>query len=103
VALGPVWEKNPGFEVRTSGALTARDNFAQTLTPTAVFTQTFSGLWKTDDFGNALYLTSVGVAVTKSARTQLKAELLDTFKNKPALPTVRKNDVALLMAIVYKM
>lgn len=101
--VGAVWEKNPGFDVKTSGALTVGDNFAQTLTPTAVFAQTFSGLWKTNDFGNALYLTSVGVAVTMSARTQLKAELLDTFKNKPPLPTVRKNDLAVLMAIVYKM
>ena len=38
-----------------------------------------------------------------STRTQLKIELLDTYKNLPPLPTVQKNDVALLMAIVYKM
>jgi hypothetical protein len=30
-------------------------------------------------------------------------EVLDTFKNKPPVVTVQKNDVALLMAIVFKM
>jgi hypothetical protein len=30
-------------------------------------------------------------------------EVLDTFKNKPPLATIQKNDVAVLMAIVYKM
>ena len=38
-----------------------------------------------------------------STRTRLQIELLDTFKNVPPLPTVQKNDVALVMAIVYKM
>jgi hypothetical protein len=37
-----------------------------------------------------------------STRTQLKVEALDTFKNKPPLPTIKANDVAVLMSIVYK-
>ena len=38
-----------------------------------------------------------------STRTQLKVELLDTYQNKPPLVTIQKNDVAVLVAIVYKM
>jgi hypothetical protein len=38
-----------------------------------------------------------------STHTQLKIEVLDTYKNLPPLPTIQKNDVAILMAIVYKM
>ena len=38
-----------------------------------------------------------------STRTQLKVEVLDTFKNKPPVPTIQKNDVAVLMATVYRM
>ncbi len=30
-------------------------------------------------------------------------EVLDTYKNKPPVPTVQENDVAVLMSIVYKM
>ena len=59
--------------------------------------------WKTKNFDDALYTFGVGVAAAMSTRTQLKIELLDTYKNLPPLPTVQKNDVALLMAIVYKM
>jgi hypothetical protein len=43
------------------------------------------------------------VAATISAHTQLKVEVLDTYKNLPPLPTIQKNDVAVLMALVYKM
>jgi len=102
-AAGGVWEKNTGFEVRASGALTASEKLSHALTPTATLTQAFAGLWKTSDLGDALYTFGVGLAVSMSTRTQLKVELLDTYKNKPPVPTVQKNDVAVLMAIVYKM
>jgi hypothetical protein len=52
---------------------------------------------------DALFTLGVSLAASMSTRTQLKVEVLDTFKNKPPLPTVQKNDVAVLMAIVYKM
>ena len=38
-----------------------------------------------------------------STRTQLKVELLDTDKNKPPLVAVQTNDVAVMVAAVYKM
>jgi putative salt-induced outer membrane protein YdiY len=101
--LGAVWEKNPGADVRASGAVTLGERLTQTLTSTTSLTQSFSGLWKTKEFEDALYIVGVGVAAAMSTRTQLKVELLDTFKNKPPLPTVQKNDVAVLMSIVYKM
>jgi hypothetical protein len=37
-----------------------------------------------------------------STRTQLKIELLDTYKNRPPVPTVKKNDLATVLAEVYK-
>ena len=46
---------------------------------------------------------SLGVAAAMSNRTQLKVELLDTYQNKPPLATIQKNDVAILVAVVYKM
>jgi putative salt-induced outer membrane protein YdiY len=103
VGVGGVWEKNPGFEVRSSGAVTASEKLQQTLTATTTLTQSVSALWKTKEWDDSLYLFGVGVAATVSARTQLKVEVLDTYKNLPPLPTIKKSDVALLMAIVYKM
>jgi putative salt-induced outer membrane protein YdiY len=101
--VGGVWEKNPGFEVRSSGAVTASEKLTQTLTATTTLTQSISALWKTKEWDDSLYMFGVGLAASMSARTQLKVEVLDTYKNRPPLPTIEKNDVAVLMAIVYKM
>jgi putative salt-induced outer membrane protein YdiY len=103
VGAGGVMEKNPGVDVRRSGALTASEKLSQTLTATTTLTQSVAALWKTNDWDDALYTFGVGVAASISARTQLKIEVLDTYKNLPPLPSVEKNDVAVLMAIVYNM
>jgi putative salt-induced outer membrane protein YdiY len=101
--VGGVWEKNPDIDTRSSGAITASEKLTQTVTANTTLTQGFAALWKTNDLDDALYTVSVGIAAAMSTRTQLKFEVLDTFKNRPPLPSVEKNDVAVLMAIVYKM
>ena len=100
--IGLVWEKNPGFDVDMDGALTAGQNFKHKLTATAELTQRTAALWKMDDFDDGLYIFGVGLAANITAGTQLKAELLDTFKNKPPTADVKKNDVAILLSFVYK-
>jgi putative salt-induced outer membrane protein YdiY len=101
-SAGGVWEQNPGFDVLSSGAVAVGEKLTQIVTASTTLTQTFAGLWKTNDFEDALFTFGVSVAASMSTRTQLKFEVLDTFKNKPPLPTVQQNDVAVLMAIVYK-
>jgi putative salt-induced outer membrane protein YdiY len=101
-ALGVVWEKNPDVDVRTSGAIVVGEKFLQALTASTTVTQTISALWKTKDFDDSLFTFGVGLAAAMSTRTQLKVELLDTYKNKPPSLEIEKNDVAILMAIVYK-
>ncbi len=100
--VGVVWEKNPGFDVKTAGALTAGQNFKHKLTATAELTQRFSALWKMDDFDDGLYIFGLGLAANITAQTQLKAELLNTYKNKPPSADVQKNDVAILLSFVYR-
>jgi putative salt-induced outer membrane protein YdiY len=102
-SAGGVWEKNPGMDVHSSGALATSEKLVQTLTSNTTLTQTFAGLWKTSDFEDALFTLGASVAASMSTRIQLKVEALDTYKNKPPVPTVQKNDLAVLMAIVYKM
>jgi putative salt-induced outer membrane protein YdiY len=101
-SVGAVWEKNQDVEVNVSGALALSEKLAQTLTATTTLTQAFAALWKTQNFDDALYTAGVGIAVGISTHTQLKVEVLDTYKNLPPLPTIQKNDVAVLMAFVYK-
>jgi putative salt-induced outer membrane protein YdiY len=101
-AVGMVWEKNPAFDVQASGAINLGQNFTRKLTGTSEFTQKVAALWKMDDFDDALYTFGVGLAVNVTSVVQMKAEFLDTYKNKPLSDTVVKNDIAVLLSFVYK-
>lgn len=100
--LGGVWEKNPGLDVRSSAAVTAGERLSVALTSNTSLTQSVAALWKTNDWEDALYTFGAGVAVAMSEHLQLKVELLNTFKNRPPDETIRKNDLAVLTAIVFK-
>jgi len=100
--LGVVWEKNPGIDLRTSGAVTLDEKFSQVLSATTTLTQSVGALWKTKDFEDALYQVGAGLAVAMSERTQLKLGVLSTYKNKPPTPDLEKNDVAVIVAFVFK-
>lgn len=100
--IGGVWERNPDRAVRSSGAITFGEKLTAKLTGTATLTQAFGGLWKTGDLSDALYTAGIGLATQISTRTQLKVEVLNTYKNRPPHASVKKNDVVVLMAIVYK-
>jgi putative salt-induced outer membrane protein YdiY len=100
--FGAKWEKNPGLDVKTSAVVTAGDRFELKLTPTSTITQSSSAVWDADDFGEALYTFSAGLAAAVTAKTQLKIELLDAYATRPPAPEIKKNDVALLATLVYK-
>jgi putative salt-induced outer membrane protein YdiY len=100
--LGAKWEKNPGVDVRTDFIVTASDKFEHKLAKDSAITQGFTALWKADDFGDALYTFTAGVAAALTARTQVKLELLDAYVSRPPTADVKKNDVALITAFVYK-
>ena len=101
-AVGVVWEQNPGLELQTDGAVSAGQRFAHKLTATTEFTQRLLGLWKMDDFGDALYTFSAGLAANITGGTQMKMEFLDTYKTRPPSVNVEENDIAVLVSFVYK-
>lgn len=100
--LGVKLEKNPGLDRRTDLVVTASDKLEHKLSKTAAITQSLGALWKAQDFGDALYTFSAGVAAALTTRTQLKVEVLDTYASRPPTAAVKRNDVALLTALVYK-
>ena len=100
--VGGVWEKNRGLDVAASGALTVGQKLVHALTATTSLSQSYSGLWKTSDTGDSLHIFNIGIAAAVTSRTQIKFDVLDTFKNKPPLATIHKNDVATLVSLVYK-
>ena len=103
LGAGGVWEKNPGRDVTHSGAITAGEKLVQTITGTTTLTQSVSALWKTTDFGDSLVNTGVGLAMAVSSRTQFKIELQDSYKNKPPTAKIKKNDLATILALVFKL
>lgn len=100
--LGVKLEKNPGFDRRTNAIVTASEKFEHKLSTTAALTHGVGALWKAQDFGDALYTLTAGVAAALTTRTQLKVELLDSYASRPPTRAVKRNDVALLTALVYK-
>jgi putative salt-induced outer membrane protein YdiY len=100
--LGGIWEKNPGREVHASGVLSAGESFKQQLNQAAKLTQEFRGLWKTNNFSDALLTVSVGVTTDLARHLQLKVDLIDSFKNVPPDPQTEKNDYTFVLAAVYK-
>jgi putative salt-induced outer membrane protein YdiY len=99
---GSISEKNPGRDVRTSGAVTAGETLALQLSKTATLKHATTGLWKANDFQDGLYTFSVGLATAVSDRIQLSIDLLDTYKNRPPTAATKKNDSALVTAITTK-
>ena len=100
--VGVVWEKNPDLEVQTDLAVAAGQQFTHKLTATTELKEKAAALWKMDDFDDALYTFGIGIAASITAATQLKVEFLDTYKAVPPLPSVVKNDIAVLVSFVYK-
>jgi hypothetical protein len=98
---GGVWERNTGFDVEGTGALTAGETFTHQISTTALFKHAASGLWKTSELGDALSTVSMGVGTQITERIQLSVDLLDTFKSRPPAPAQR-NDVALVTALTAK-
>lgn len=98
---GGVWEKNPERGTDFDGALTAGQKFSHKITATTELLQRVAALWKMDDLEDALYTFGAGIAASITSATQLKVEVLDTYKARPE-PGVLKNDVATLVSFVYK-
>ena len=99
---GGVLEKNPGLSSKKSGSVTADERFQRKLSSVATFTESLSGISKTNDFSDSLSTFTTGVTTTVSGNIQLKVEFIDTYKNKPPNSTVKKNDTAFVTTVVVK-
>lgn len=101
-AAGAVVESSASFGRDTSGALKAGETFDWTISPVSKFTQRLTGLWKADDFGDALYHFDAGLSTTVATRLELKVSYLYDYKNRTPSPDVEKGDSALFAALLVK-
>lgn len=102
VALGPSWEKNPLTGVKSKAALVFGQKASYAFSKTAALTQGFNAALVASNWGDGLYTFNVGIAASLTTRTQLKFEVVDTFKNRPPTAEVKKNDVSTLVSVLYK-
>jgi putative salt-induced outer membrane protein YdiY len=100
--LGVKVEKNPDVDATTDVAITLSDKFEHKLSKEAKLTQGFTALWTADDFGDAVYTFTAGIAAALTTRTQVKVELLNAYMTRPPSADVKKNDVLLITSFGYK-
>jgi putative salt-induced outer membrane protein YdiY len=100
--VGAVIETDTGAQSRGSGAVTLGEKLVQQLTDTATLKEVATALLKTNDVADGLYTFQFGIAAKLSNRLQLSLDVIDSFKNKPFNPVLKKNDVAVVTSIVAK-
>jgi putative salt-induced outer membrane protein YdiY len=103
VAVGGAFEEDDDQGSTTSGAYHAGEAFSHKLSPTATVTQTATAVWKTSDSSDALYHFDVSLSTAVTHHSELKVTFIDDIKNKPATPTTKKADTAVVMAFVMKL
>lgn len=98
---GASFEQSDNLGRDVSPAVKAGESFEWALSPTSRITQRLTGLWKTDDFDDALYHFDAGLASTIATALELKLSYVYDYKNLPP-PDVEKGDSALIATILYK-
>ena len=101
-AAGAIVENERGIGRTTSGALKAGENFEWSLSPTSKVTEKVTGIWKTDDFADALYHFDAGITSTISTRAELKVAYNYDYKNRTPSPDIKKGDSAFFAAVLFK-
>jgi len=101
-AVGVQTESNALLGRSSSGAVKGGENFDWALSPTSKITQKLTGIWKTNDFGDALYHFDAGLTTTVATRLELKVAYNYDYKSKPPLPTIEKGDSAFFAAVLFK-
>lgn len=102
VSAGGQFEKDTGRESTSDGALSASQRLAAKISHNASVAERASALWKMNDFGDALYRFEISLSASISKRMEMKISFRDDYKTRPPSPTLKKNDTAVLAAIVFK-
>jgi putative salt-induced outer membrane protein YdiY len=100
--FGGAFEKLEGQDATSSGAYRAGEAFSWKISPAVAFTQKASGLWKSNDTGDAYYHFDVGLTSSISKILELKLAYLLDHKTRPALVTLEKTDTSFIAAVVAK-
>lgn len=101
--IGGVWERDSGHDKTASGAYNLGERFSRKISNTATITQSIASLWKTNDWSDSLHSFTAGVAASVTTHTELKIEFLDSYKNRPPVAGLKRNDTSIITAFVWKL
>jgi len=101
-AVGGYFEKNPGLPTSKSGSLTPGQKFQYKLSPKSTINESLATIFKTKDFNDSLTNFTADVTTTLVGNLELKVGFIDSYKNKPAKASLKKNDTAFVTAFVVK-
>jgi putative salt-induced outer membrane protein YdiY len=99
---GGVWEKNEGFDVRSSGTINAGQSYSLKIADNAKLVQNLTGMWKTSNFDDASYHFDISLVTAIVKRVDLKLEFMDEYKNVVSNVKIKKNDTALIASFLFK-
>jgi putative salt-induced outer membrane protein YdiY len=100
--IGGAWEQDYNSGLRKSGAVTVDQKLTIKLTPTATVGQSVFALWNITDIHDGLYVFRANLSAGLAGKMHLKVELADTYKTKLTPATLRNNDIAVIVGVVYK-
>lgn len=100
--FGGAFEQYAGQDATSSGAYRVGENFGWKISPSVAFTQKASGLWKSNDTGDAYYHFEAGFTTSLAKILELKIAYLLDHKTRPAVATLEKTDTAFIAAVVAK-
>ncbi|HEV7516598.1 MAG TPA: DUF481 domain-containing protein [Thermoanaerobaculia bacterium] len=103
LGAGVILERDEGFARTTSGVVRAGESYLWKISKSANLTENAFGLWKTRDTGDAYYHFEVALGAAINDHAEIKIALLDEYKSKPIFDTIKKNDVAGIVSIGYKL
>jgi putative salt-induced outer membrane protein YdiY len=102
IGAGILLEQENGLEKKTSASINSNQSFTYRLSKTARLRQKLDVLWKADNLTDYLVNVSLSLATKITNFSELQAEFLDDFKNKPANIAYKKNDIALILKYVVR-
>jgi len=99
---GVLIERNTGLEQTSSVSINSNQSFTCRISESARINQKLAFLWKADQLVDYLMNLSVSVAAKVTRGSELQAEFIDDFKNKPSDIAYKKNDIALILKYVVR-
>jgi putative salt-induced outer membrane protein YdiY len=100
---GAVFERDGSGQRSSDGALRAGEAFTWKMSKTAVLSNRSFAVWKLGGSNDAYYHVDVGLAAAIAEHFELKTALIDEYKRRTPKPTVKRNDVAGIVSIGFKL